>query len=218
MMEELYTETVGAVLAGGRSARFGSPKALALLGGARLFERVLASQREVFSEVVLVTSQPEIYGGFDVPLVADIHPGLGPAAGIHAALGWAVTRGARGVCISPCDAPFLSSSLLRLLAGTASLRDVAAVIPRSAGPLGYEPLFGWYGAEALPVLHSQLVAGSIPMHRLIHALPSVHFVSGEELIRFGVPNCVFHNVNTPSDLRFARELLPRPSADRPAGA
>jgi len=73
---------LGAVLAGGRSTRFGSDKALAELGGRRLLDRAVETLASQCDAVVVV-------GRADAPapvLPDRPRPGMGPLGGIAAAL------------------------------------------------------------------------------------------------------------------------------------
>ena len=91
---------LGAIIAGGRSTRFGSDKALATLDGRPLIEHVrhmLAGQvREV---IVVGRSHAGLRAVPDQPA-----PGLGPLGGIAAALFEARARGYAAVLTAPCDA------------------------------------------------------------------------------------------------------------------
>ena len=126
--------TVGIVLAGGRSRRFGSPKGLAILGGRSLIEWVLDAHRSELSEIVVVVSEtPSPYDELGVPVVVDTLAGAGPVAGLHAGLCYASATGADGVFCSSCDTPFLSGGLIRAL-----LADRAGVDPGLVGARALE--------------------------------------------------------------------------------
>ena len=100
------TELLGAVLAGGRSSRFGSDKGAALLDGRTLVERAAAALSAYADEVVIVSPD----GVADLP-----RPGLGPLGGIAAALDHAAERGFRCVLTIGCDMPVLPSGLIEAL-------------------------------------------------------------------------------------------------------
>jgi molybdenum cofactor guanylyltransferase len=199
--------TVGAMLAGGRSRRFGSPKGLALLGGRPLVAWVLAAHRAVFDDILLVTNTPEHYASFGVPMAADTFTNSGPLAGVHAALRWAEEIGADGVCCTPSDAPFVSAALLRILERCGGTGAFQAVVPSSGGPLGFEPLFAWYSTGTASRIEAQLTAGETSMKRLIEVLPSVRILCAREVEAAGDASLIFHNVNTQADLETARALL-----------
>jgi molybdenum cofactor guanylyltransferase len=201
-------KTIGAILAGGRSNRFGSPKCIADLGGIQLIEWVLRAQREVLDEVVIVANAPDRFTGLGVPIVPDILPGRGPLSGIHAALSHAAGD---AVLLSPCDAPYGVPALYRLLLD--SNDDVQAVFPRSRGPLGYEPLFGWFSGSVLPLLTTFLKSPSDAVHDFVDTLDRVRYVPVEDIDPIGGGELIFLNVNTADDLR-AAELHLRPEADR----
>ncbi|UZK68262.1 molybdenum cofactor guanylyltransferase [Sphingomonas sp. S1-29] len=107
---------LGAVLAGGLSRRFGSDKAEALLDGERLIDRVVAALGSQVDAVILCGRAP---GLPDRPA-----GGLGPLAGLNAALHHARTHGFDAVLSVPCDAPYLPSDLRAILGdGPAFIAD-----------------------------------------------------------------------------------------------
>lgn len=125
---------LGAVLAGGRSTRFGSDKALALLDGKPLIEHAidaLAAQ----ADAVIVCGRE---GGIpDRPA-----PDLGPLGGINAALHAAAEQQFDAVLTCPCDLPLLPPGLGGLLAG--------------GGYVEAMPVIGLWPAALAPVLDAYL--------------------------------------------------------------
>jgi len=112
---------LGAILAGGQARRFGSDKALAILDGATLIDRVAASLSGQVDAVVLCGRT----GG-----IADRPAGIGPLGGIAAAIHEARDRGCAGVVTLPCDTPVLPHDLVGLLTvfGGAAVVDAIPVI------------------------------------------------------------------------------------------
>ena len=103
---------LGAVLAGGRSRRFGSDKAMALLDGQTLIDRVIAALApQVDALLVCGRDMPGVRCVTDRP-VAD----LGPLGGLNAALRYGLDNGFDSVISVPCDAPFVPADLVARLA------------------------------------------------------------------------------------------------------
>ncbi|WP_404372520.1 molybdenum cofactor guanylyltransferase [Sphingomonas sp. MMS24-J45] len=104
---------LGAILAGGRSRRFGSDKALADLDGEPMIWRV-AEAIGPFVDAIVVCGHPAPPPGMkrvpDVP-----GPGLGPLGGLAGALHHALAEGYAGVLSVGCDTPVLDGDLLRQL-------------------------------------------------------------------------------------------------------
>ncbi len=120
----LIPDATLAVLAGGRSERFGSDKTLAILQGRTLLLRAVERLGPAFAETLVVANRADRFG--DVPgarMVADRFPGRGPLAGIHAALEEA-THGI--VIVATVDAPLVDVPLL------AGLADATLVAPAAA--------------------------------------------------------------------------------------
>jgi molybdopterin-guanine dinucleotide biosynthesis protein A len=105
------TRRLGAVLAGGRSRRFGSDKAMALWRGKPLLEHVVDALRPMVDDLVLCgRSHGGIIGIADRP-----RAGMGPLGGLDAALQHAAAHGFDTVLIAGCDTPLLPAALLERL-------------------------------------------------------------------------------------------------------
>jgi molybdopterin-guanine dinucleotide biosynthesis protein A len=97
----------GYVLAGGRSSRMGTDKALLKLADKPLVEHAVVKLRRICADAHILSANPALAGY--APLVGDLHPGCGPMSGIEAAL--AHSRYDWNV-ILPVDVPFLPTALL----------------------------------------------------------------------------------------------------------
>ncbi|MEW6082779.1 MAG: molybdenum cofactor guanylyltransferase [Bacillota bacterium] len=186
----------GVVLAGGGSTRMGQEKTSLSFSGQSLLERVLDVLGQATQDIVMVTSRP-----MDVPgarLVLDLVPGRGPLAGIHAGLkastGWAAF-------VVACDMPFLSPGLIRHMISLGHGYQV--VVPFVKGQ--YEPMHALYSRECLGPIESAL---EDPHPRIVQFFPEVlvRKVSHGEIARFGRPERIFFNANTPEDLERAFQM------------
>ena len=186
--------TLGVILAGGESRRFGSPKAFALWRGRPLIEWVLDAQRSVTEAVCIVTRDPGLFESYGTEVLIDAGPGQGPARGIATALARAAELRVDGIWCTPCDAPLADPRLGRRLIGESP--DADAVIPRSEGPLGYEPLFGWYSTRLLPTFAASLTTEMNAVHEIVSRLARVVFLAPAE----GQSPFIFRNINAPEDL------------------
>lgn len=121
-LERPKTRVLGAILAGGRSSRFGSDKALALLDGRRLLDHIVGRLGGQ-TDALLICGRT-VAG---MTCVADRPAtGLGPLAGLNAALHYALEHGFEDVLCTACDVPLLPPDLGRRLGGSDSGAYVAA--------------------------------------------------------------------------------------------
>src|ERR1700724_3499107 len=108
---------VGLLLAGGQSRRMGGgDKALRLLGGVSLLERVIERLRPQVDALVLNANDDAArFAKFGLPVVPDSVPDFaGPLAGVLAGLDWTAEHRpdcAYVVSVAP-DAPFLPKDLV----------------------------------------------------------------------------------------------------------
>lgn len=196
--------SLGAILAGGASRRFGSPKALARVGGRTIVERVRGALAEVVDEVVVIANEPALFAELGLPARADDVAGLGALGGIVTALRWARERGRPGALCVACDMPFVAPALLRTLLDHAE-GAAEAVVPESRGRRGVEPLCAWYPVRALGAAEAMAASGERALHLFLGRVRTTR-IPLAEVERMGDPEVLFLNVNTVEDHRRAMEL------------
>jgi len=207
----------GIVLAGGRSSRLGSPKALLELDGAPLVRHVLNALAPSCDEVLLVAAprdaQPEeldaglanealrlASAGVAARVVHDARAHLGPVSGL--ATGLAAARG-EIAWVTACDVPLLAPALVEaLLARAERERDADVVLPRWRGYL--EPLLAVYRRAAMAAHFARQLDDGVlkPTARLDERRVSI--VEEEEILLLDPDGRSFVNVNAPADLSAAR--------------
>ncbi len=207
----------GLVLAGGKSRRFGSDKASALLAGRPLLQWVASTLAEVCGALVVVSARGQQLPAFDVAIpvtvVEDLYEGKGPLAGL--VTGFAAAG--EGVCFATsCDAPLLRPELVLLLAAAAEGHDIAC--PYVNGFL--QPLVAAYRAETcLPVFRDFVEREQLKITPAFGPLDAV--IVREPQIRTVDPELEsFLNANQPEALediaaRLASRSLPSQSPQDP---
>lgn len=198
---------LGCIIAGGLSTRYGSPKALAEVGGRRVIDRVADALRRALDDVgaadiVAIVNDADVAEAIGLPHRADVLEGVGPLGGLHAGLVWAAERSAAGVLAVGCDMPFLEPSLLRELLARAAA-DI--VLPESEGRRGVEPLCAWYSTRCTPAIERAIAAGDSRMIGFHEGLV-VERVPLSVVRAVADPARLFMNVNTEQDRQRA-ELL-----------
>jgi molybdopterin-guanine dinucleotide biosynthesis protein A len=119
----------GAVLAGGKSRRFGKNKALEVFLGKRLIDHSVETISRFCTPVFIVAGDLKPFANVRATLVRDIIPGGGPLVGIYTALlfsphDWIFVKGV--------DMPFTVPDLLRLMLEQKKYRyDI--IVPRLNG-------------------------------------------------------------------------------------
>jgi molybdopterin-guanine dinucleotide biosynthesis protein A len=195
------------ILAGGRSTRFGSDKASALLRGRPLLQWVLSALEDVCCRVVVVRAAgqqlPDFESSIPVTVVEDRLPRQGPLAGLAA--GFEAVR-SPWTFVASCDGPLLAPGLVELLGAQAHGHDV--VWPSVGGYL--QPLAAMYRVAAcLPVFTAALARGE---GRILDVCGSLNvFVAAESVVATADPSLdSFRNVNRPESLvELERILLER---------
>jgi molybdopterin-guanine dinucleotide biosynthesis protein A len=185
------------ILAGGQSRRMGREKLSIEIGGLPLIEHVKNALSTSCHEVLVVGGSASQLEG--VRHVADERPGRqGPLAGLEAGL--AAARYPH-VFVAAGDMPFLSQRLVGYLLERLGRGGVPAVIPRYGGRS--HPLCGAYLRTVLPRVRDALDDGVRAMQEFLEGIDGLEYV-GEELRRFGEPDLLLMNVNSPRDLERAR--------------
>lgn len=144
-------EVTGIILAGGKSSRFGSNKALSRIEGVRLIERLRKTVGSVTERMLLITNTPEEYGFLNLESRKDLVPRCGPIGGIYTALRTANTP--LCLCVA-CDMPFIGPGFLEYMVEQASGYD--AVVPVNEGR--EEPLCAVYRKSCVPAIEDRIEA------------------------------------------------------------
>lgn len=107
---------LGCVLAGGKSSRFGSDKALAQLDGLALLDRAVASMAKFCDSVIVVGRDKAPASAMDIICIPDWpRADMGPLGGIAAALIWANEHNYASVLTCSVDCVTLPDDLLEIL-------------------------------------------------------------------------------------------------------
>jgi len=192
----------GAVLAGGAARRYGGrPKGLVDVGGRRILDRVVEAVAAVTGAPPLLVANAEDAASWrpDLTTIPDARPGLGSLGGIYTA----VAAGAEPVLCVAWDMPFVNEGLLRALKNGAAAWD--AFLPESDNRRGVEPLCAVYGPVCRAAIERRLDAGDLKAIAF-HADVRVGILPLQEVRRFGAPDELFFNVNTPEDLNRAEAV------------
>lgn len=198
-----------AVIAGGKSSRMGTDKALLTLepGGPTLLQRVLSAVSTVAGDVmVIATDRPE-YERLGVRLEPDHYPGGAALGAIATAL--EAARSSRCLVV-PCDLPFLNTDLLAYMVDLDPDADV--VIPAVQGESRQgrgeilQTLHAIYRESCLEPIRARLRSGQ---RQVIGFFPEVRVRKvPESTIREYDPDLLtFFNANTPEALDEARAIV-----------
>jgi molybdopterin-guanine dinucleotide biosynthesis protein A len=185
----------GFVLAGGRSTRFGSNKALALVDGRPLLVHALHAVRTLGIEPRVVCSDPFPYRKWASAFVLSERPGLGPLEAVRAGLSGST---ASWNLIVTADMPGVDPDLLRILLREGSTEPAPeCIVCFEDGKGRRHPFPGVYPRSVLSSIESMGDGGS--MHRLLDETKAR--VLGPEALPAGVhPTAPARNINRPEDL------------------
>jgi molybdopterin-guanine dinucleotide biosynthesis protein A len=168
------------------------------IGDATLLDRVHHALASCCKELFVVGAGEHVPAG--TCRIPDLRPGEGPLAGVETGL---LAARYRPVFVAAGDMPFLTSGFVEYLLGLLSDR-CSAVVPHFGGS---HPLCAAYGREVQPTVSAALDRGARSVRALLEVLPGVRYVGEVELRRFGDPNLLLMNVNSPEDLNRARAAL-----------
>ncbi len=107
---------IAAILAGGKSRRFGVDKSTTKLGDKTLIEHTISKIEKKFSEILIISNNQEIkIDKKNVFVLKDCIQGqLGPLVGVLSAMKWVETNNKKydWVATFPCDTPFFDISII----------------------------------------------------------------------------------------------------------
>ncbi len=186
------TKTVGIVLAGGLSRRFGSPKAFAELGNKYFYEMAMDALAICCDEVFVVTRGEHIKRfPSRVNAMTDLanYTGLGPLAGILSVM---ESVEADRYAVLPCDMPFVDSGTMSKLMKHHN-KGVTAVVSDGR----YHPLVSIWDKKLENAVQEALENNQLSVMKLL-AHSDTAWINGSALT--DNERRIFINVNTPEAL------------------
>jgi len=179
------------ILAGGKSSRMGSAKALLEFDGEPLIVHLVRQLGQWFDDVVVVAAPEQELPPLAATVARDEVAYQGPVGGIYYGL-----KAARGeACfVTSCDVAFLNAPLIAHFVELISDHDV--VVPYWEER--FQPLHAVYRRSVLPLLAGQLERGELRPIYLFDKVRSLK-ITADEMRRFDPDGLSFLNMNTPDD-------------------
>ena len=187
------------ILAGGASRRMGQDKAFIQVEGVRLFDYVYGKCQELFSEIIIVTNQPQQFVDYHSSVVIDEIPGAGSLGGLYTGLKRASNY--YSFCVA-CDMPFLMPELITHLIEKRFHNDV--VIPRTKE--GLEPLHALYSKQCIEPIKKCIERSSFKISDILPEV-QVYYYEEEEIKKIDPTLMSFINANTKEELFKIQKMM-----------
>lgn len=188
---EKYNHMTAAILAGGKSTRMQTDKALLKLNDFTFLEYIVNALSGIFNEVIIISDHRERYEHLNIPIYPDIYKEAGPLAGIHSAF---LNTNSESLFIVTCDNPFIDPEAIRYLADLNSSDDVMVY----SFAENIQPLFGVYRRTCFPMLIEQLEYKRLPALEFLKKVKT-KFINPINL-PFDIED-IFININTIEDYK-----------------
>ncbi|WP_319270648.1 molybdenum cofactor guanylyltransferase [uncultured Draconibacterium sp.] len=186
-------EVTTLILAGGKSKRMGTDKALLELEGTTLLERAIKLCKS-FSSELLISSNSESHAVYSYPLIEDAYKNCGPMGGIYSGLKQSNTD---WNLVLSVDAAFVDAPFLQFLLQNAG--DFDTVVPFTEK--GVEPLIALYNVSCIPAMEQLLKEGDYRMRNLLKKV-NTKWVDATDFTSRN--KRLFTNLNRPEDLESSK--------------
>jgi molybdopterin-guanine dinucleotide biosynthesis protein A len=198
-----------AILTGGNNRRMRGEKALLPLGDKPLVMHVAERARKLSSDVFLVAPENQRHKDLGLPYEVDRHPGIGPIAGLEAAL---LALSNECLLLMACDMPFVDPAVIQLLLQEWNPKHQVVAF-RIDGIL--HPMPALYRRDVLFAVERLLARREYDLQQLFGEV-RVKEVPEEKVIRIDPDLKSFVNLNTQEAYRrYALEAVGKPPLSVP---
>lgn len=185
---------LGVILAGGMSRRMGGKdKFLESLDGKTIFNHIVECISPQVEKLVFNHNKPTDI--MDIEVVSDIIPDAGPLGGIHAGLSYAKENNFEYIVTVPCDTPFIPMDFVSRLSKS---HDTPLVIAGSNDRI--HPVLALWDVALLNEVETSLNNGNL---KLMAFIKDIDY----SVVEWSDVPDPFFNINTPDDLRRAKEVV-----------
>ncbi|CUS96810.1 molybdenum cofactor guanylyltransferase [Candidatus Chrysopegis kryptomonas] len=189
----------GAVLAGGKSKRFGSDKRFLKLGERTLIEIACDKIRANFERRYLVLDKDSNFEVPDFIILRDKIDNRGPLVGVYSTLIEMVE--CFGCVFVPVDMPFIPNELLQFMS---TLSDYDAVYIKFSDKI--YPFPGYYSKRLIPLIESLIDFGKLSLKELLGEVKLKYEIDEKKLAEFGEPFGILANINVPEDFELVKAI------------
>ncbi|MBY0123395.1 molybdenum cofactor guanylyltransferase [Bacillus sp. S/N-304-OC-R1] len=193
-------QATGIIMAGGKSSRMGTNKALLMIDGKTVIERIVQELSKTVSDILIVTNTFEEYQFLGLPMVQDQWRDMGPLAGIHAGL--SASQTVKNLVVA-CDMPFVSAGLGGILLNL--LDQYQAAVPEIDGQL--HPLFAAYRKDALGIILQFLQKRELKVRQFLNHIHCKLMTEADfPILQYTFQEQHFFNMNHPEEFKKALKI------------
>ncbi len=195
------------ILAGGKSTRMGTNKALIKMHGKELLRWIVEGLEPLVEEIKVSVKNQQNESAYknivskDIKIIPDIAELEGPLVGIYSAL---IETSSEYAYIQPVDSPIVNKDIVEHLFKEAVHYD-GAVIMNQDGTI--EPLHAVYKVDRCIVEAKHALDAGDTSARVLANRMHVNYIQTENLQKFDEKLLSLFNINTPEDLDRVSEYL-----------
>ena len=197
-----HNNILGAVLAGGKSQRFGEDKSQVKLNGKLLIDYILSEIIDEFNEILIVSNKQIKFKNYEnISLINDFKKDQGPLGGVLSAMKWAKEKNNKYKWIStfPVDTPFFKKEILQKFLSEINSEESKLFFIKSNNTR--HNIFGIWSIDLMKKLEDDLNEGQRKVEVWANSV-------GVKVINMEFINKdPFFNINTKEDLEKAKEKV-----------
>ena len=197
-----HNNILGAVLAGGKSQRFGEDKSQVKLNGKLLIDYILSEIIDEFKEILIVSNEQIKFKNYEnISLINDFKKDQGPLGGVLSAMKWAKEKNNKYEWIStfPVDTPFFKKEILQKFLSEINSEESKLFFIKSNNKR--HNIFGIWSIDLMKKLEDDLNEGQRKVEVWANSV-------GVKVINMEFINKdPFFNINTKEDLEKAKEKI-----------
>ena len=172
------------ILAGGRSSRMGTDKALLSIKNKNFIE-TLCQSFSFFEEKMIARGDLDMPDPITWKVIPDCYPYHGPIGGLHAALKHCLSE---AVFVTACDTPLIDKAIYDRLREEMDEETDAVIVVTEDGK--YHPLCGIYKKSGEKIMEEQILSGNNRMMQVLRKIRTKYVdINAKE---YGL-----YNINTP---------------------
>ena len=175
----------------------GKNKAFIEIDGVPIIQRIQSLFKTLFSEILIVTNEVDLFQNLQAKIHRDLIPGQGALGGLYTGIYYSSFQHA--FCVA-CDMPFLKGPVIRYL--IQKINDYDVVVPRTKD--GLQPLHAIYSRNCLDPIRKIMEQKQF---KIIDFYPmvKVNIVEENGFRSLDSARESFLNVNTPEELGFMKK-------------